>query len=745
MSLAMTELEERKIDSSVEKMMDWAKSNQVKAEQLAMDSARLVACTSDRLDKISKQGFFQRCWSRFTGEAGSIERANEKDLIEMQKYGLRYINMLQENQVLLAHSMISLKNNLYALYVQEEDTRDIVYDLAQRTFERFKKLESRVDQLEVTTNIQGWLITIEELGYDKKYLQKYFRLLNLINDFYNIKNDGWNYKDFIFLSSAMRKIGLDPNGEISINYLIDELVMDLLDSEKAFVQFESLLTKVKPENIDNYSEFVLDNISSPIFLTLHGLKINFIEKNDDINAISRKKSFFSFLPSKYNLLKTLIVNSIKRLNVNLDYKLPLVEAAIEILSCMRLAEKLAIDDNCETQHTINNDCNNISINDSTDNIDRYKPFSIEGFDENKDWLPVENLPSGSIRDIKYINGEFICALCEYKNNKFYINLYTTRDTINWNLKCTINESRSGYGLEYDERHRANSRLPRSYMQYIDGLNILDLNDKIVVRIGNVLYCIDSVNNIKSYTEFDNGIDGITPLIDTMSSGKYLYTFIFDFLDIKFKKKGIIFDSDESSSVETYNLYTTDKIESFKKIDTPYRYTTYTISNFTSSNNGIYLLLDKIHIFEDDAKEPYPYGKGQKIIFSEDGESWTDIYTSNNYDIDKLYIAENIIYAGCGNYIYRVIGDYTRKCEDNYRNDYFNIVSKIHNTNACLCATKDSSYRFISDFSFSKKIKNNNFDTICYGSNMLLAFNLKKNNDIDMCAGIAKDKLFYIHL
>ena len=79
----MTEVEERKIDSSVEKMMDWAKSNQVKAEQLAMDSARLVACTSDRLDKISKQGFFQRCWSRFTGEAGSIERANEKDLIEI--------------------------------------------------------------------------------------------------------------------------------------------------------------------------------------------------------------------------------------------------------------------------------------------------------------------------------------------------------------------------------------------------------------------------------------------------------------------------------------------------------------------------------------------------------------------------------------------------------------------------------------------------------------------------------------
>ena len=79
----MTEVEERKIDSSVEKMMDWAKSNQVKAEQLAMDSARLLSCSSERINRLAKQGFFKRCWSRFTGEAGSIERANEKDLIEI--------------------------------------------------------------------------------------------------------------------------------------------------------------------------------------------------------------------------------------------------------------------------------------------------------------------------------------------------------------------------------------------------------------------------------------------------------------------------------------------------------------------------------------------------------------------------------------------------------------------------------------------------------------------------------------
>ncbi|MDR0615029.1 MAG: hypothetical protein LBF82_03630 [Lactobacillales bacterium] len=84
-SLIIDNNEKPTIDNKVEQMLDWAKSRQVQAEQLALDSTRLLACTSDRLDKLTNQGFFKRCWDRFTGEAAAIERANTADLIQMQK------------------------------------------------------------------------------------------------------------------------------------------------------------------------------------------------------------------------------------------------------------------------------------------------------------------------------------------------------------------------------------------------------------------------------------------------------------------------------------------------------------------------------------------------------------------------------------------------------------------------------------------------------------------------------------
>jgi len=168
MTLAMTTTEEKIIDSNIEKMLDWAKTRQAEAEQLSFDAVRLLSCTGDRLDKVKNQGFFKRCLSRLTGEAAAAERANTGDLIQVQKYSLRYINMLQEQQLMMAHSMMSLNNNLKSLAVWEEETREIIDLLAERTRKRFEKLEQRVDLLEISSNLHGWLLTLRERKYDKK-------------------------------------------------------------------------------------------------------------------------------------------------------------------------------------------------------------------------------------------------------------------------------------------------------------------------------------------------------------------------------------------------------------------------------------------------------------------------------------------------------------------------------------------------------------------------------------------------
>jgi TPR repeat protein len=335
MSLAMTDKEITVIDNKVEQMLDWAKTRQVEAEQLTLDSARLLSCTGDRMDQLSNQGFFRRCWSRFSGEAAGMERATTADLVQTQKIALRFINMVSEQQIIMAHTMLSLKNNLLTLAVKEEETRNIVALLAQRTLERFEKLEKRVDQLEISSNLQGWLLGLEERDYDERIPTENMRLFQVINDFYTIKNDSWNYNDMMFMRKALRTVKLDPKKKLSLNNFIDKLVDEIYTQNIGFNKFNEFITFHQPLEIDDYSLFAINEISSPIFVSIHGLNRQYKDRLDVVEILSDQMNI-----SIHEALKILLRKSIENLNVNLNYEYPLAEAAVEILGCLRLASNL---------------------------------------------------------------------------------------------------------------------------------------------------------------------------------------------------------------------------------------------------------------------------------------------------------------------------------------------------------------------------------------------------------------------
>ncbi|MBD5641820.1 MAG: hypothetical protein HDQ91_05320, partial [Desulfovibrio sp.] len=284
-NLSMTGAEEEALDAKVSQMLDWARTRQAEAEQLALDSARLMACTTDRLDRMKNQGFFRRCWSRFSGEAGAMERANINDVVRMQKTAFRYVNMLQEQQLLMAHSLLSLKNNLNSLAVREEETRNLITMLAQRTLERFESLESRVDQLEISTSLQGWLLGLEERDYDEKYPTEYMRLLRVINDFYQIKGDSWNYNDLMFMRKAIRTVGLNPKQKISLNAFIDKLVDEIQSDGVGFDAYSAAISMFKPQGIENYSKYAIENVSSPVFVAIHGLNTQYMDRLDMVEEL----------------------------------------------------------------------------------------------------------------------------------------------------------------------------------------------------------------------------------------------------------------------------------------------------------------------------------------------------------------------------------------------------------------------------------------------------------------------------
>lgn len=343
-NLAMTTAEQKNIDSQVEQMMDWVNSRKVEAEQLALDSARLMACTGDRLDRIKNQGFFKRCWNRFTGRTGEMERANTSDMIEMQKKAFRYINMLQENQVLMAHSLLSLKNNLVALAVSETETRDMIGALAQKTLERFDALENRTDQLEISTNLQGWLLGLEEREYDRKFPTQFMRMFRVINDFYNIKKDNWNYNDLMFMRTALRKVGIDPKLQLSISDFINNLTEEIQTHEVGLNNYILAIEAHAPENAKDYSKFVIDNVSSPITVTMYELKDNFSQTSDIVEVLQDELNI-----SAIDAQKRILRKIISSMNVNMDHRFAISEAAIEIMGCLRLIDNLEVPLDFETK------------------------------------------------------------------------------------------------------------------------------------------------------------------------------------------------------------------------------------------------------------------------------------------------------------------------------------------------------------------------------------------------------------
>ncbi|MDR0615030.1 MAG: hypothetical protein LBF82_03635 [Lactobacillales bacterium] len=152
--------------------------------------------------------------------------------------------------------MLSIKNDLLTLAIHEEETRDIIALLANRTLERFEKLEHRTDQLEISTNLQGWLLTLEEREYEERIPTENMRLFQVVNDFYSIKNDIWNYNDFLFMRKALRIVKLDPKKKISLNTFIDQIVDEIYLKEVGFNKFNECINYHKPLKIENFSHLL---------------------------------------------------------------------------------------------------------------------------------------------------------------------------------------------------------------------------------------------------------------------------------------------------------------------------------------------------------------------------------------------------------------------------------------------------------------------------------------------------------
>src|SRR5208283_1896491 len=271
------------IDGALEPKLAWATTRRVETEQLALDATRLLSCTESRLEDYKDKGFFKRCWFTLAGKHGEMMRANVNDLADMQKYAWRYLKLLNERDLLLADSVITLKNNLYTLAVDQKDIKKEITRLAEKMADRFQDIEKRLTNVEVATSIHGWLLTLEHRDYDSLYTP-HLRLLRVIGDFYQLKPGNWALSEIMYLFKAISDVGILPKREISLENFVKELIGEVEQKEK-FREYQNLIA-FNDEGVRSPSSFVLENIAVPSYNALWQIEEQYEPTANTVRALS---------------------------------------------------------------------------------------------------------------------------------------------------------------------------------------------------------------------------------------------------------------------------------------------------------------------------------------------------------------------------------------------------------------------------------------------------------------------------
>lgn len=319
------------IDATLEGKLAWAKAGKAEAEQLALDASRLLCCTENRLEEYAGQGFFKRCWFTLSGKTGALERANQADLVGMQKHAWRYINLLQERDLMLAHSMITVKNNLMTLAVDKDDMKQEITRLADKVYDRFIALDERIKDIEVSQNIHAWLLTIEAKDYDEKYPDN-IRLLRVISDFYTLKPNAWTVTELQYLRKAIKDVGLSPKKKINISSFVNGIIGEI--DASGYQTFSNIMSSGEVSDLD--SEFIMDNISAPAFSSLHQIKDHYTSSSRVIRSLQKKLEI-----SHAEAIQHVLADFIEEAGIDTSQEVPLHDLATELLSCLSLACRLS--------------------------------------------------------------------------------------------------------------------------------------------------------------------------------------------------------------------------------------------------------------------------------------------------------------------------------------------------------------------------------------------------------------------
>lgn len=239
----------------LEKLAIEAERNKSDAQRLALDAGKLLTVTSDRLNDYKDRGFFKRCWYKISGKQGSLDRANQFDLISMQKFAWAYLVKLQEQNILEAQAIAVLRNDLKDIQSETAEIHDMIAVIVEKFDARIKRLEESTAMLDWGNHVKATASKFETKKPCFCFLQLVFDCLDVMRR-NEIKLGSVRVEEYLY--TAMKELGLNPDASYTVEAFVSGLYEDV--AEIGFGKFHDQIgLSIDEKRVE--SEYILDNVS----------------------------------------------------------------------------------------------------------------------------------------------------------------------------------------------------------------------------------------------------------------------------------------------------------------------------------------------------------------------------------------------------------------------------------------------------------------------------------------------------
>lgn len=156
-------------------LIEHARKKKAFSQQLALDASKLLTASEERLDKIKDAGFFKRCWYSFSGKKQEVINQNSSDLVTMQHFAWHYLKELQEQNLIKAQSIATIRNNL-------STTNELLYE----TKEFLGKAIDKIQNVDDRVSLNEWALNIKANKRKFRSYPKTVFILYIIYDFLRV-------------------------------------------------------------------------------------------------------------------------------------------------------------------------------------------------------------------------------------------------------------------------------------------------------------------------------------------------------------------------------------------------------------------------------------------------------------------------------------------------------------------------------------------------------------------------------